>query len=128
MGLSYWSDAMFADPQSVTINSVAQSLARIGQGLNAGLFQKDDESYKLAINHAKGNRNRRVIRLDNYKVATDPLVPATNAPFRAAVWLAVDVPKVGYTIAEQALLTNGFLAYLSASSYAVMTKFLGGES
>lgn len=119
---------MFSDPQSVTINSVAQSLPRIGQGLNAGLFQKDDGSYKLSINHSLATRNRRVIRLDNYKTATDPLVPTNNAPYRGAVWLAVDMPKVGYTIAEQALLTNGFLAFLSASSYAAMTKFLGGES
>jgi len=119
---------MFTDPQSVTINAVAQSMPRLGQGLNAGLFQKDDGSYKLSINHQNNQRNRRVVRLDNYKVATDPLVPAVNAPFRGAVWLATDFPKVGYTIAEQALLTNGFLAYLSASSYAFMTKFLGGES
>jgi len=119
---------MFTDPQSVTINAVAQSLPRIGQGLNAGLFQKDDGSYKLSINHQNGTRNRRVIRLDNYKVATDPLVPTTNAPYRGGVWIATDFPKVGYTVAEQALLTNGFLAYLSASSYAIMTKFLGGES
>jgi len=125
-GLSYWSDAMFADPQSVTINSVAQSLPRLGTP--AGVFQKDDGSYKLSIAHNLGARNRRVIRLDNYKTATDPLTPTNNAPYRYGVWLAVDAPKVGYTAAEQLLITNGFLAFLSASSYAAMTKFIGGES
>lgn len=119
---------MFSDPQSVTINAVAQTLPRLGQGMNAGLFQKEDGSYKLSINHSLGSRNRRLIRLDNFKTATDPLIPTNNAPYRMGVWLVVDVPKVGYTNAEQALVTNGFLAYLSASSYANMTKFLGGES
>lgn len=128
LGLTYWSDAMFSDPQSVTINAVAQTLARVGQGMNAGVFQKDDGAYKLSVNHSNGARNRRVIRSDNYKTATDPLIPTQNAPYRGAVWLAVDMPKVGYTITEQGYLTNGFLAYLSASSYAIMTKFLGGES
>lgn len=119
---------MFSDPQSVTINAVAQSLPRIGQGLGSGVYQKDDGSYKLSISHANGARNRRVIRLDNYKTATDPLIPTQNAPYRMGVYLVVDVPKVGYTITEQGYVTNGFLAYLSASSYANMTKFLGGES
>lgn len=120
---------MFADPQSVTVNAVAQTLPRIGQGLSSGIFQKDDGGYKLTVSHTViGGRNRRVIRLDGYKIATDPLVPATNAPYRMGAWLVVDVPKVGYTITEQGYVVNGLLAYLSASSYAKVTQLLGGES
>lgn len=119
---------MFSEPQSVTINAVAQSLNRVGTGMNQGVFQKDDGSYKLSVSHTLGSRNRRMIRLDHFKTATDPLVPTNNAPYRGAVWLVTDLPKVGYTIAEQGYLTNGFLAFLSASSYAAMTKLLNGES
>lgn len=118
----------YADPQTVTVNSVAQTLARLGMGPSSGTFAKDDGSYKLLLSHAvRGGRNQRLIRLENYKTATDPLVPTQNAPYNMSAHLVVNVPKVGYTIAEQSLAVQGFLAYLSASSYAVVTKLLGGE-
>jgi len=37
----------FADPQTVTINAVANSLPRISSGNNAGGFSKDDGTVKL---------------------------------------------------------------------------------
>jgi hypothetical protein len=42
--------------------------------------------------------------------------------------LVVDVPLVGFTIVQQKYDVDGFLAALSASSGALITKFLGGES
>jgi len=45
---------MFADPQSVTVNSVAQSLPAIAREANASVYQKDDATYKLTISHLQG--------------------------------------------------------------------------
>lgn len=117
----------FADPQSVTVNAVAQSLARTGSSNNSGVFQKDDATYKLSISHSYGNRTRRVIRLDNQKYAADPLISAQNVLRNMGVYLVVDVPVQGYTNTEAKQIVDGFLAYLTASSGAKVTQLLGGE-
>lgn len=123
---------MFADPQSVTVNAVAQTLARVGITDKEGRFAKDDGSYTLRIGQTKqstksGQRNRRLIRLDNRKVAADPLTADHNLEYTMGVYLVADIPAVGYTVAEAKLVIDGFLAYLTASSGAKVTQLLGGE-
>lgn len=118
----------FADPQSVTISAVANSLARVGTGPTSGVFALPDGTLKLSVSHAVNKRARRTIRIDHQKVVPDPLFPATNVPRSASFYLVVDTPVTGYTIVEQKAVIDGFLAYLSASSGAKITQFLGGES
>jgi len=118
----------FADPQTVTINAIANTLPRTSSGVNAGAFRKDDATVELSVKHAYGKRSRRVIRIDHRKVATDPLIPTQNTPYSASFSLVCDVPTVGYTVAEQKQIVDGFIAYLSASSGAKITQLLGGES
>lgn len=117
-----------ADPQSVTINSVAQSMPRVGISMDAGSFQNADGSYALAINHQIGKRNRHTIRLTGVKTTADPLVPSQNSVVSMSTYIVVDVPKQGYTAAEAKLVVDGFLVYLAASSGATITKLLGFES
>jgi hypothetical protein len=117
----------FADPQSVTINSVAQSLPRISSGVNTGTFQKDDSTVKLAVNHQYGTRTRRQIRLDHKKIAPDLFLDA-NVEYSMSAYLVIDVPKVGYTIAEQKQIVDALTAYLTASTGAKVTQLLGGEN
>lgn len=117
-----------SDPQSVTINAVANSLPRVSSGVNEGSFRKDDSTVALSVSHAYGKRTRTRIRLDHAKVATDPLVPTTNVPYSMSVQLIVDRPNVGYTVAEQKQIVDALVAWLSASSGANTTKILGGES
>jgi len=118
----------FTDPQTVTVNAVAQTLPRTSSGKNTGAFQKDDGTYALTISHEYGRNTRRLIKLDYLKVAPDPLFPAQNSPYSASVHLVVTEPPVGFTNAELKLMIDGFLAYLSASSGAAVTRLLGGES
>jgi hypothetical protein len=119
----------FADPQSVTINAVAQTLPRISSGVNSGVFQKDDATVKLTVSHnvAKG-RARRMLRLDHSKIASDPLMAGVNVRQTGAVWLATDFPEVGYTVAEAKQIIDALTAYLTASSGARATQLLGGEN
>jgi hypothetical protein len=118
----------FADPQSVTINSVAQTLPRISSGVNAGAFQKDDTTVKLSVSHQYGSRSRRVIRLDHSKIAADPLVASTNVRLSMATYLVVETPATGYTIAEAKQVVDALVAYLTASTGAKVTQLLGGEN
>jgi hypothetical protein len=117
----------FADPQSVTINSVAQTLPRISSGVNTGAFQKDDTTVKLSVNHQYGSRTRRQIRLDHKKVAPD-VFTADNTTYSMSAYLVVDVPTTGYTIAEQKQIVDALTAYLTASTGAKITQLLGGEN
>jgi hypothetical protein len=119
---------LFADTQTVTVNAVAQSLVRVGTSANAGTFAKDDETYKLTISQEKGKlKNRRMIKLDFSKISPDPLFPAQNTPYDMSVHTVVSEPPVGFTNAEIKLIVDGFLAFLSASGGAAITKLLGGE-
>jgi len=118
----------FADPQSVTINSVAISLPRVSSGVNTGSFSKDDGDVKLSVSHAYGKRTRRTIRIDSRKVAADPFNSSINAEYSMSAYIVVDVPKVGYTIVEQQQIVAALTKYLTDSSGARTTQLLGGEN
>lgn len=118
----------FADPQSVTINAVANSLPRTSSGVNSGTFSKDDGTIKLSVSSAYGNRTRRTIRLDHSKIAADPFAANINVPVSMSCYIVADVPKSGYTLTEQKQIVDALTAYLTASSGAKVTQLLGGEN
>lgn len=118
----------FTDPQSVTINAVANSLPRVSSGTNSGVFSKDDGTVKLSISHAYGKRARRTIRIDHSKIAPDPFVSTTNARYSMSAYIVVDVPLTGYTNAEAKQVVDGLTAYLTASTGARISQLLGGEN
>lgn len=119
---------MLADPQSVTINSVANSLPTIARGINTSSYQKDDGTVKLTIAHNYGKRTRRSARLDFSKIAADPLVSAQNIKYSMSAYLVVDVPVTGFTVTEAKYIVDALTAYLTASSGSKVTSILGGES
>nr|UJQ85662.1 MAG: hypothetical protein 2 [Leviviridae sp.] len=119
---------MLADPQSVTINAVAQSLPAIARGVNVSSYQKDDGTVKLSISHQYGKRIRRTARLDFSKIVADPLVPAQNQKVSMSTYLVIDQPITGLTIAEIKQVVDGLTAYLTASTGAKVTSIVGGES
>jgi hypothetical protein len=117
-----------ADPQTITINTVANTLPRTSSGTNSGAFTKDDGNVALSVAHQYGKRTRRAIRIDHKKVAPDPLVSAQNILHSMSASLVVNVPVTGYTVTEAKQIVDGFIAALNASSGALITKVLGGES
>ncbi len=117
----------FADPQTVTINAVAQTLPRTSFN-PAGVFTKDDGNVKLSVsNQYAAKRTRRSMRLDFRKIAADPLVSAQNILYSMSAYLVVDVPITGFTVTEQKQIVDALTAYLTASSGARVTQMLGGE-
>lgn len=118
----------FSDPQSVTINAVANSLPNVSRGTFTGKYRKDDGNVTLTIAHSEGKRNRRSVRLDFSKIAADPLISSTNIKYSMSAYLVVDTPTYGFTIAEAKQIVDALTLYLTASSGANVTKVLGGES
>lgn len=117
----------FADPQSVTINAVANSLPRVSSSANSSVYQKDDATVRLTISQAYGKRNRRTIRIDHRKVAPD-VFTSDNKEYSMSTYVVVDTPVTGYTNAEAKQIVDALTAYLTASSGGNVTKLLGGEN
>jgi hypothetical protein len=118
----------FSDPQSVTVNAVAQSMPRTGSGIGVGTFATADGAFALAVKHSKGKRNRAEIRLTQTKTTTDPLLPSQNVVVSMSVYTVVDTPLNGFSITEAKYVADALYAYLTASSGAKVTQLLGGES
>lgn len=118
----------FTDPQSVTINAVAQTLPRVSSGVNSGVFRKDDANVELTISHSYGKRTRRQVKLVHRKVAADPLLTGVNTSYSMSCYVVIDHPVVGYTVAEAKQVADALVAYLTASSGARVTQMLGGEN
>jgi len=118
----------YTDPQSITINAVANSLARVSSGVNTGAFRKDDGNVVLSVAHQYGKRTRRTARIDFSKIAADPLISAQNIKYSMSAYVVVDVPVTGFTVAEAKQVIDGFITWMSASSGANITKLLGGEN
>lgn len=119
---------MLTDPQSVTINSVANSLPAVSRGVGTSSYQKADGTVKLTIAHQTGKRTRRTVRLDFNKIAADPLISAQNIKYSMSAYLVVDIPITGFTITEQQYIVDALTAWLTASSDAHTIAVLGGES
>lgn len=118
----------FADPQSVTISAIAHSLPRVSIDGSGSSYSKDDSTIQMSVAHSYGKRNRRTAKLVHSKNAPDPLFPSQNVPYSMSFYIVADVPKVGYTIAEQKAVIDAFLVNLQATSGVNITKLLGGEN
>lgn len=117
-----------SDPQTVTINSIANTLYRTSTGTNSSIYTANDGLIKETWSHQYGREGRHLARLDHSKIAANPFDSSLNAKYSMSTYLVVAAPFVGYTVAEQKLVVDGFLAQLNASSGALITKLLGGEN
>jgi len=120
---------MLAEPQSVTIATVANTLPRVSTGVNSGSFRKEDGNVLLDVNHQYGGRRtRRWAKLTHKKIAADPLISAQSILYSMGVSITIDVPITGYTVAEQKTIVDAFTKWCTDTSGANITKLLGGES
>jgi hypothetical protein len=120
----------FTDPQLITISGVTSSLPRTSQLADESEYTSGDGLIQLSASHSatKGNRARRVLRIDHSKLTADPFKPAENVRVSMSNYIVFDVPPAGYTTAEQLAVYNGFKALYTATTDALITKLLGGES
>lgn len=117
---------MFSDPQSVTINSVAQSMPRVSQKDRSAVYMKGDQSYTLSISHSAAAQGhvRSLVRLDQRAVVTNPL-DSTNDYDTMTFYCVLDRPTYGFTQAQAEQLVAGFQAWLTAGN---VDKLWGQES
>lgn len=118
----------FTDPLSLNLGAGAISLPRTSVRENGTTYTSNDGTLVVSADHAYGRRNRRVLRVDQTKISADPFLPDTNTSKSMSHYMVFDAPPVGFTSAEMLVLFTAFQALYGASSNAMITKLLGGES
>jgi hypothetical protein len=119
----------FADPQSVTISGSAISLPRVSTGNGISEYLSADQRVRLTAASQYNKRTRRTLRLDHSKIAADPY-SAEQAEYAMSVYLVFDTPNrgIGYSAADALAVYAGLKGQMTASSDALITKLLAGES
>jgi hypothetical protein len=116
---------MFTDPQSITVDSVAQSMPRISSNGQQAIYVKADESYKMTISHTKPKgRIRSMVRVDFRAVVADPLT-SVNDYETLSFYCVIDRPEVGFTNTQVVNLITGFKTWLDSTAIG---KVYGQES
>jgi len=116
----------FADPQSITVNAVAQSMPRISTSGLKSVYQKADETYKLTVSHdVNAKRIRTMYRIDNKAVVADPLTSANDFE-NLAMYLVIERPNFGFSETQVSQLWAGFKGALDVAG--IITKLYGRES
>jgi len=117
-----------ADPQSITISGSTISLPRVSTGNKQSEYLSSDGLTGLKLASSYGNRTRQTVRLDLKKVSADVYLPSQNVERSMSCYLVFDRPVQGYTNADALAAFVGFNTLVTASTNAVITKLLGGES
>lgn len=118
---------MFADPQSITYDG-AKTLNRTGQGIDVGEFRTSDGTIQLKVESTYKGRTRRSARLRFTKITPSPTNPSTNVEVSWSCYLVIDTPATTVDSTEASDTVKALIGWLSASSYAAVTKLVGGES
>lgn len=115
---------MLADPQSVTINAVATSMARTQMGATTNVYTSADGLTTLTTKQNKSaNRFRREYRVSQTKVAADP-ISAVNKQVSFSVYFVIDEPNFGFSDTEIGYVIAGMKTAFDATLWG---KILGGE-
>jgi len=110
-------------PQTITVNSVDQTLNEIESEGMSTTYATDDGDYSFKVSHQVGKRKRHLIRLDFSDIAEDPLT-AENMSVAGAVYVVVDEPLIGFTDSEIDYRVQGLIAWCTAAN---MAKVLAGR-
>ena len=120
-----------ADPQVITVNSVAKSMPKVEYGPRSATYSMADGTFALRISHQaakkKGsgaNRTRSLAAFTQKAVVADPLT-AVNDYDTVTAQFTIDRPEFGFTTTQIDQLVTGFKTWLSSG---LLAQMLGGES
>jgi hypothetical protein len=118
------------DPQSITISGTTSPLPRTFAEGSESAYTSSDGLIKLSVNHSqvKQGRLRHLLRIDHSKITADPFKPTDNVKVNMACYIVFDVPPAGYNNTDVMAVYTGFKTLFTATSDALVTKVIGGES
>jgi hypothetical protein len=111
---------MFSDPIVVVLSTVSHNLARVQDDGLKSVYNNPDRTLIGTISHqpAKG-RVRRMLRLDQTKVAADPLT-SVNKSVTCGVYFVLDVPDFGFSVANVQDLLDALTSLMVDATTAKM--------
>lgn len=112
----------FADPQSITVSTVAKSMPRID---GEGSFATADGIYALNISHSANSRYRHSVQVKYSDIVANPLVPSQNLPSYLTVGLTINHPITGLDRASAIAVANALVAWATPAN---ITKLVGAEA
>lgn len=115
----------FSDPQSVTVDGTAVSLARTGQSLSEGTFRSADGKFELSVKHSTNSRYRHLAQLKMLDTVSNPLVPDQNIAVSAHAHVVIDAPRNGLSNAQIGDISDAIVAWATPTNIA---KLIAGES
>lgn len=116
-----------SDTFDVVIGASTISVTRIG-GPGPGEFRSADKNVKVLVSNQENKRTRQTFRIDHRKVAADPLTADQNLNYSMSAYVVLDTPPVGYSSTEILDVLKALSGVLSASTWAIGSKFVNGES
>lgn len=119
------------DPQKFKeVAGTEVTAPRVSSGDFKSVYSTSDGLNKLTLSTTTSNSNRRrhLVRIDVEKLATNIYEESKKQAVSMSAYLVVDRPVNGYTVAEAKKLVEGLVGLLSASTYSLTEKVLGGES
>jgi len=116
---------MFADPQTVTVNAIANAMPRVSSTGLKSVYQKADGNWIFTISHTPTkDRVRSMVRIDQRAIVADPLT-AVNDYETLSFYVVVDRPTYGFTSTQVDQLITGFKTWLDSTAIG---KVFGQES
>lgn len=122
---------MLTDPQKFKeVAGTEVTAPRVSTGDFRSIYETSDGLNKLTLStqESGNNRRRHLVRIDVEKLTTNPYEESKKQAVDMSVYLVIDRPIAGYSVAECKKLVEGLVGLLSASTYALTEKVLGGES
>lgn len=117
---------MFSDPLPVSLNGVDSiNLARVLDDGAKSIYNSDDRLLTVTISHqtAQGGRDNAMFRIDQTKVAADPLT-AVNKSVSASAWFVLSIPPFGFSNTDLLHLLNAIAAKMTTDT---VTRFVSGQ-
>lgn len=115
---------MLADPQSITVNSVAKSLPAVERARLKSEYRESGNEHELLIQTTEGKRDRSMIKINHTSTAADPLT-AETAEVSMSAYLVIDRPKWGFSNTEIDYIVQALCDWSTTSN---ITAVLSGES
>ncbi|DAD52066.1 coat protein [ssRNA phage Esthiorhiza.2_17] len=119
------------DPQKFKeVAGTEVTAPRVSTGDFKSVYETSDGLNKLTISTTETgqNRKRHLVRIDVSKLTTNIYEETKKQEVSSSVYLVIDRPIAGYTVAEMKKLVEGLVGLLSASTYSLTEKVLGSES
>jgi len=118
-----------ADPQIITVATVAKSMPRILNEGTHSVYQMADQTFTLDVRHRTVKRDRKsrtvsLVAFTQRKVVADPLT-AVNDFETLTESIQVDRPDAGFTSTE---VNDQFVGFKAWFDTTMMGKIYGRES